>query len=181
MSEIQKKFKTIEDLTADFTQTIKPALQSSSKYTGLFYYKKQDKFRVEMKNQTIISDGQTIWNYNSKLNQVVISYLEDESSSFSLEKYIMNYPQLCKISSSTELKDGEQYSVLSLTPKDLELEFKTVKLWSDKEYLVKKLDFVNLDDMEFSIVLKNILINQNLSDDKFIFIPPKGSQVIDLK
>jgi outer membrane lipoprotein-sorting protein len=66
LKNVKDKFSTIKDFSAELKQGGKNQV-----FNGTIYYKKQNKFRIELKNMSIISDGSTIWNYNKKDNKVV--------------------------------------------------------------------------------------------------------------
>jgi len=53
LKKVQTKLNSIEDLSADFKQSIGEKLNLK----GKIYFKQQDKLRFEMDNVLIISDG----------------------------------------------------------------------------------------------------------------------------
>ncbi|MFC2133510.1 outer membrane lipoprotein chaperone LolA [Bacteroidota bacterium] len=178
LNDIQKKFQTIQDLKAGFNQSAKDnAGRMQFENTGTFNYKKPNKFRIELDILTIISDNESLWNYDKNQNRVLINYVSDEPSSFSFERYIMEYPSQCDVSIVNEANG----SALLLIPVNLNMEFNSVKLWHDKNYIVNRIEIVDLNDLIITITLNNIVINQSLPESKFNFTPPKGSQVIDLR
>lgn len=182
LKRIQNKFNSINNFTANFTQSYYSSTgQNPGKTSGKFSYKRKNKFIVELKNQLIVSDGQTIWNSNKRFNRVVISNLADDPTSFSLERFVFDYPPLCK---SKVIKDetvatGE--NLIELTPKDQDMEFKTVKIWTSGDGLISKLEVVDRGEMRYSFQFTDIKVNQDLADSKFTYSPPKGIQIIDLR
>jgi len=181
LNDIQTKFQSIHDLEADFSQTAMHDTETKAfESSGKFYYKKVNKFRVELGSQTIVSDDKSLWNYNESQNRVIVNNVADDPSAFSMEKYIMEYPSQCDVSIIKESNRKNKQAIL-LEPKGLALEFNSIKLWANKEFVVNKIQIVDLNGMIITIMLKEIKINQNIEDSKFTFIPPKGSQVIDLR
>ena len=181
LDKIQEKFQTIQDLKSGFDQV---AIDNSGKMqfknSGTFYYKKPNKFRIELDKQTIVSDNQTLWNYNKNQNRVLIDYVSDDPSSFSIEKYIMEYPSQCDVSMVNYNKESNNAALL-LIPSNLVLEFNSVKLWYDKDFIVNKIEIVDLNDIVITISLSNVAVNQNIPESNFKFTPPEGTQVIDLR
>ena len=57
---LQDKFNKITNLSAEFNQTT----NGKAAMNGKFFFKKEDKFRIELKNSTLVSDGITNWSYN---------------------------------------------------------------------------------------------------------------------
>ncbi|KAF0152957.1 MAG: hypothetical protein FD143_634 [Ignavibacteria bacterium] len=181
IKKIQNKFRAIDNFTADFSQNFfNVSGNEQGKASGKFTYKKKNKFVVELKNQNIVSDGETIWNYDKKFNRVVISYLSDDPTSFSLEKFVFDYPPLCKAKIVKDNTAANDF-VLELTPKDNDLQFKLVRIWKNSDNLISKMELVDVGDMKYAFTFSDIKVNQNLADQIFSFNPPKGTKVIDLR
>lgn len=181
IKKVQNKFNSLENFTANFSQNFFNAGgNEQGKAAGKFTYKKKNKFVVELKNQTIVSDGETIWNYDKKFNRVVISYLSDDPTSFSLEKFVFDYPPLCR---AKIVKDNSLTNdfVLELTPKDNDLQFKLVRIWKNSDNLISKMELVDVGDMKYAFTFSDIKVNQDLADQIFTFNALKGTKVIDLR
>lgn len=176
LKKMQNKFNSINDFTANFVQS--NCNPSSKVLTGKILYKKKNKFVVELKYQTIISNGEVVWNYNHKQKQVIISNFSDEPTSFSIERFIYNYPELCNIKLNKEQPDNE---FIELIPKEGMLDFKKIKIWRDNNYLIRKLELVDLEDQCYLFEFSNYQLNQYLPDSKFSFNPPKGIRIVDLR
>ncbi|HVO74148.1 MAG TPA: outer membrane lipoprotein carrier protein LolA [Ignavibacteriaceae bacterium] len=175
LKSVQQKFNGINDLSADFTRYS----GGSNEYSGKFFYKKDNKIRLELKNSIIISDGETNWNYSKKGNKVVISKFDDSDPlALSIQKVLYKYPSECKISSESA---GEK-QVLVFVPEDSsDLSFNKVKITLNKENLI---DEISIDDPNIGVIeiaLSNYKLNRNIPDNKFTFSPPEGSKVIDLR
>ena len=182
IKRLQSKFNSINNFTSEFSQSLF-SLQGGEqgKTAGKFTYKKQNKFVVDLKNQTIVSDGTNVWNYDKKFKRVVISYLADDPTSFSLEMFIFNYPSLCKarLIKDNSISSGEE--LIILTPKNNDLQFKEVKIWKNSDNLISKMELVDLGDIKYAFSFNDLKINQDISDLVFTFYPPKGTKVIDLR
>ncbi|MFA7418867.1 MAG: outer membrane lipoprotein carrier protein LolA [Melioribacteraceae bacterium] len=181
IKKIQNKFNSIENFTANFSQSLyAPSGGEQGKVNGKFSYKRKNKFVVELKNQTIVSNGETIWNYDKKFNRVVVSYLNDDPTSFSLEKFIFDYPPLCKTKMVKDPTNGSEF-ILELVPKDNDLQFKLVRIWKSLDNLISKMELVDVGDMKYSFAFRDVKVNQELASQVFTFNAPKGTKVIDLR
>ena len=69
LDAVQKKYKSINDLSADFKQST----NGKASLNGKIFFSKGNKLRLELENSTIISDGTVIWNYNKGQKKVVIN------------------------------------------------------------------------------------------------------------
>lgn len=174
LKNIQDKFDSITDLSANITQSVGGQVNLK----GKVYYQKDDHLRMEFKNNVIVSDGETAWNYNQKQNKVIITNFESEGNrDISIKQLVYEYPKNCQIS-SYEL-EGEK--VLKLIPEDDTFNFSSVELFINEDNLIAKALIDDPMTGTIAVEFSDYKLNQNLADSFFIFSPPEGSQVIDLR
>ncbi len=175
LKNLQEKFNRVNDLSAEFNQST----NGKTILIGKFFFKKEDKLRIELKNSILVSDGMTNWSYNQKENKVIISKNDHSNASpFSLKKIVNDYPKECLISSETE--GGNE--VLILTPNSgSTISYKSIKIWINRENLISKIVLKDKADNLTQIDFSKYKVNQKISDGKFSFTPPEGSKVIDLR
>ena len=175
LKNLQDKFDEVKDLSAEFKQST----NGKAVVSGKFFFKKEDKLRIEFKNSILVSDGSTNWNYNQKENKVIISKNDDSNASpFSLQKVIFDYPKECMVSS--EMDDGTE--VLILTPnKESSIGYSLIKIWLNNENLIIRIILKDKADNQIQIDFSKYKVNQKIADSKFSFTPPEGSKVIDLR
>ena len=121
LDAVQKKYKSINDFSADFKQSTNGKVSLN----GKIFFSKGNKLRLELKNSTIISDGNTIWNYNKGQKKVVINNVSaSDPSSFSIDKFLNDYPS----KSLVTLEKEDNLDVLVLVPKsENDMNFKNQK------------------------------------------------------
>ena len=171
LKKVQDKFNSIDSFSADFSE-------SQLSANGVFYFKKENRFKIITAKQEITNNGSTIWNYDQKLNRVVINSVENESSSFSLRQYLFEYPEKCDVA----LIDSKTLEkILQFTPHDDELGFSLAKIYIDENYLLRKIELDNGLDSQIKFEFKNINLDVDLSEEFFNFDPPQGSRIIDLR
>ena len=180
LKKIQNKFKSVSDFSADFSQFVtEPEGKQGTKISGKFYYKRKNKFIVELKNGKIISNGETVWNYDVRQKRVVISNFSDDPTSFSIERYVFDYPSECEV--NLVKSDNGKDDYIELVPKRGDLDFNSAKIWKNSDDLIIRMEIEDISDYKYSIILNNINTDSKLSDDKFNFNPPKGIKIIDLR
>jgi len=180
LRKIQNKFKSIINFSAEFKQTIfDPDGKQNAKLSGKFLYKRKNKFVVELRNGSIISDGTSVWNYDSRLKRVVISSFSDEPTFFSLERYIFDYPVLCKIKYIGSEKGKDE--IIELVPKDNNIDFKSAKIWKNQDDMISRMEIIDLADIKYIFQLSLVKIDQDIPDSKFSYTPSKGIKIIDLR
>lgn len=175
LAGLQDKFDKLTNLSAEFKQTT----NGKAALNGKLIFKKEDKFRIELKNSTLVSDGTTNWSYNQKEHKVIISSSNDSNASpFSLRKIVYDYPKECSIGSETI--DGRE--ILVLTPNEnSEIGYSLVKIWINKENLIERIVLIDKANNNIQIEFSKYKLNQKLTDNKFNFTPPEGSKIIDLR
>jgi outer membrane lipoprotein-sorting protein len=172
--ELQSKFNALEDFSADFKQSV----NVKSGLNGKIFYKKDKRFRLELKNMIILTDGVTSWNYNQRDNKVIISdYNEDDQTILSLDKIIFDYPSKCNVSQSN---DGDE-TVVNLIPNNNSLNFNSAKIWLNDNSLIRKILIVDSDNAQILIEFSNYKLNQKIPTNKFTFSVPEGCKIIDLR
>lgn len=179
ISAIQTKFLTVNDLQADFTQKINYSNSDNTvKLSGKFYFKKENKLRIEVQDREIISDGINIWNYDESNDKLIISLYEDEYTTFSLPTIINVYPDLC----DKQMDRNERGEVsIKFIPNEDQLNFKTAVISVTSDYNIDKIEITDYNEMKFTFELESIETNSNLSDQLFIFKPAEGVEIIDLR
>ncbi|MEJ5262372.1 MAG: outer-membrane lipoprotein carrier protein LolA [Ignavibacterium sp.] len=174
LRELRNKFNSINDLTVDYSQKAGGKVVLS----GKIIFKKENKYRIENKNQIIGSDGVSAWNYNSSQKKYIITNYDGESNSiYSINYLVYQLPDECILSAITE---GNS-KVLELKPKTTNLQFSKIELWINADNLIQKIILKELNNNSNEIVLSNYKLNQKVSDSLFSFNPPEGTKVIDLR
>ncbi|RJP62826.1 MAG: outer membrane lipoprotein carrier protein LolA [Ignavibacteriales bacterium] len=174
LNELQEKYESVDDFHADFRlETVTGNVE-----TGKFYYKSVDKFKIELKSITMISDGESVWNYTQRNNKVIITPIEDNENSFSINDYVFEFPAKCNVTRGTDEKGRD---ILLLKPKSTELNFKEMKIIVNSEKLIDEIHLTDFMDQGYRVYLSSTKVNQKLSDNFFIFEPSDGIQVIDLR
>lgn len=174
---VQNKFKSLNGLSSDFNQSIVTKNKdNTTNIKGKVYYKKGNKIKLELEKATIISDGKTIWNYDKRLERVVISNANDNPSAFSIENYVFEYPKKCKL----ETQKVDNFIILILTPNSSKKDFKKAVLKINSENLVDEIEITDISETIYKINFINIQTKE-IKDNFFYFNPPQGVNVVDLR
>ncbi len=173
LKSVQSKYNSINSISVNFNKSA----GSKEDFSGKLFLKKENKLRIEIKNNIIVTDGNTFWNYDKKQKKVIINnYDASDPSEFSLNSFINDYPSKCTLSSGTE---GD-FRTLTLVPKTKDLNFKTATLYINETSLIEKVVLENNTGAS-TITLSGYKLNQNIPDTEFTFSPPEGIKVIDLR
>lgn len=179
IKKIQTKFSVTEDIKADFTQKIKSTNQDNTiKLEGIFYFKKENKLRIEIKNRLIVSDGNTIWNLDQNENKLIISSYDSDYTSFSLPEIINVYPNLCD---KEVILDTPDRTTVRLLPNNNQLNFESAEISVNKKSIIEKVIITDFNSMKFIFELTKTQTNIGLSDNLFSYEPEEGVEIVDLR
>jgi outer membrane lipoprotein carrier protein len=181
IKNVQSKYNSIKDAQATFSQSVRYSSGSNQSSSGTIYIQKGDKYRIESKNEVIVTDGVTSWSYSKKKRQVVIDNYKNDGNTFSPNKFLFNYPEnFYSDFDGTETVSGSECYLLKLSPRH-KGSVKSAKIWVDKEEsLIRKIT-INSSESSTTYILKKITLDAGLSSSKFTFSPPEGVEVIDLR
>lgn len=181
IKNVQDNYRNITDAKATFSQTIKFSKGKSQSSSGTLYIKKENKYRIETGSQTIVTDGSTSWSYNSNKKQVVIDNYRESGNSFSPNKYLFQYPEnFYSDLDGTEKLGGSEVYVLKLRPRESGY-VNSAKIWVGKDdWMIKKI-YISTDESTATYSVKNVQTNTGLTNSKFSFTPPEGTEVIDMR
>jgi outer membrane lipoprotein carrier protein len=168
-------------LTASFKQVLfdknKNPKQTS---TGLFFLSRPGKFRWSYQSpfiQEIVSNSGKIWFYDKDLEQVTIK---------KMDKSIGSTPALLlsgEINLETKFTlesqgEDEGLSWIKLIPKDKETSFQYILIGLEGKKLGGMELYDNFGQLT-RIYFSNTKINPFISNDKFVFTVPKGTDVFE--
>lgn len=178
------------DLKAEFSQvSFNKSLNQTIPAQGSVYLKKGGKLRWEYKEPTpqeIVSDGKQLWVYTPQLNQVnvgaALAALAGPAGSFLAGLGSLREHFNVRFLNPAQPVDPGGNVVLDLTPKQplptlqrliLSVDQKT---WDIRKAVVYD-QFENTVTMQFA----KVVVNGNLPDRLFTFVPPKGVATVPLR
>jgi outer membrane lipoprotein carrier protein len=181
---IQKKYDSLQDATAQFTQHVKFGFSKiEQSFSGTLRMKRPNKYRIETEYQTLVTDGATVWSYSPVNKQVLIDRYKETSDSFAPEQFLLNLPANYYASLVPQDKKGEaSWLVLKLVPKDDQSFIKSMKVWVEEgTWIVRKVEMLDVNDTEKTYNVLEIKVNTGLKDGTFAFTAPAGTEVVDLR
>lgn len=176
-TELQMRLGKVEQLSANFEQTVSTVDgKNVQQGSGKLQIKRPNLFRLESKTpqeNTIISDGKTLWFYDPFVEQATASWVKDA---------VNNTPFV--LLTSTDRSHWQQYSVeqrgdtFVLKPKNKNSNIKQFDIRVNAEGILKGFSSIEHDGQVNQYVLRNIT-NENLAESLFKFSLPKGVQLDD--
>jgi outer membrane lipoprotein carrier protein len=171
-------FKTLE---ANFVQSlINENGEELEKTEGILYLQQPGKFHWSYQvpySQLIISNGEILWVFDEDLEQLTIREMGD-----SIEQtpagIILGNNSITEHFVQVDLGIIEGFDWIELTPRDMEAQYKNIRLGFDKTKLGMMIILDNLGQTT-RIDFANVKKNAELSSALFDFVVPDDVDVID--
>lgn len=183
IKRLEERYNSVSTLKAEFTQTMSSAYSDLNESFSGTLLLQGPRYRIETRQQTLVTDGDVTWIYNAAENQVLINQNEGSDDGFALDRLFTDYSSQFDVGDvSTERIGGAAHYVLELTPKDPESFFERVTVWmrADDD-IISRIKVVDQNETTMLFDLKNVSFNPELDARAFTFSPPQGAEVIDLR
>jgi outer membrane lipoprotein carrier protein len=171
---LQASFQSISTFEAMFNQKM---INSNGDVImtldGKIYFSQPEKFNIDLGSKGIISNGNDVFNYDEELGRVVISSAADRTNSFSLKKFVFDFPAICN---ATSIKSGE----IELTPIN-DIGFKRVLIRTIDSDFISEIEIIDNASNKIIFRLSDYKLNVELDSQVFEFDSQKGLEVIDLR
>jgi outer membrane lipoprotein carrier protein len=184
LEKMRKKYDSIHDASLTFNRhVVFGVTQSKQDFSGTLWMKKGRKYRIESEDQTIVTDGSTVWTYSRINNQVLVDRYREDSLSFTPDRILVDVPENYSAALLGEEKTAtSESSVLKLVPKSEKSDLKWMKLWVDRnDWMMKRIQLLDVADNQTTYVLTGVTLNAGIPDSTFRFQPPPGVEVIDVR
>ena len=172
-------------LRADFTQTVEGAAFSQPKVSrGVLMMQRPGKFRWDYRApypQLILADGKHLWIYDEDLAQVVVKPLDaalGDTPALLLSSEGLSSGSLQQNFFITELSESlDGLYWVQLLPRATESNFQEMTLGFGERH-ISKMILVDGFGQRTELAFSNVESNAKLPLDSFVFVPPKGVDVI---
>jgi outer membrane lipoprotein carrier protein len=184
VSNLQKKYDSIQDASVTFKQNVRFGVTKSEQtFSGKLFMKRGNKYRIESEEQTLVTDGKSVWSFTKENNQVLIDKYKDDPQSFSPDKILVNVPEnYYSTFLGKEKIDDIEVNIVKLVPQNDKSSTRWIKIWVDTDkWLMKKIQMQDVSDNLTTYLVEKIKLNSGLTDSVFQLDIPKDAEVIDLR
>jgi chaperone LolA len=184
IESLRKKYASIDDAVVKFEQTVKYGVSKfEQSFSGTFYFKKKNKYRIETDQQIVVTDGVTSWLYSKVNNQVIIDKYREDKDISSPEKFLLSISdEYIPVILRTERNEGKKVYILKLTPRDENSSIESAKIWIvEGDLQITRVEITDISGTVTTYSVKSIKINSGVEDSIFKFSIPSGVKVVDLR
>lgn len=146
---------------------------------------KTDKYRLEMAEQVVINDGETVWTYLPDANEVNIDFHDAEAGDITPSTIYDIYKEGYKYLLINEVTiEGQLYNVVDLVPNDKDAQYFKIRLEiGKKSNLLRQFTLFDKEGSEYSYLITKFNGSVNLQDSyfKFNLADYPDVEVIDLR
>ncbi len=174
LEKLRQKYEAYTSMEATFSITIEIPEEDRIEQLGKMS-QSGDKYRLDMEQQSIISDGTTLWAYLKNNNEVQISDAEDLEG----EGEIMSPKDILKIYESGEYvyvlvdeynQDGTIVQQIEFKPLDRDSDYAKLRLTIDKKATqIKNIKAFSKDGSRYTLKLTKFVSNKDFPKGHFRF------------
>jgi outer membrane lipoprotein carrier protein len=189
LDDVSAKTKTYSTINAEFSITIENKKnKTTDSQTGKLTLK-GSKYKLEVNNQTIISDSKTSWTILKDASEVQINSIETKeketglnpSNIFTMHEKGFKYEYV----KEEKQKNGALYQIIKLYPEDVKKKnYHTAVLTINKEKSqIVSIKILGKDGTDMTYLVKSFNANAAVAESVFVFNDKNypGYEVIDLR
>ncbi len=182
VDRLQKLYNSIDDMEAEFVQRSRiPNRAEEVEAKGMVFFKKPAKMRWDYQvpdRQEIVSDGKTLWVYQPRLKQVMVSELSKMGGQVT-SNFLSGMGKLSEDFTITISGSDKEYYTLNLNPRTRQPDFDKLFLKvRKKDMMVVETRFSDIMGGETIVEFSKISTNKGISSDIFHFRMPEGVKVV---
>ncbi len=176
LSKVSKKYRGFKSMKADFKYTIEVPKEKFKEDQKGTLYVKGGKFKLDLGQQVVICDGQTLWTYLKDDNSVTVSKYEPKSMGVNPTEIFTMYD---KGYNSAYMGDEGSQELVELTPTNKNQEIFKVKLYIDKaKGTISKSRVFQKNGNILTYDITSFTPNDKLADNFFTFDKSKYPKVM---
>ncbi len=178
-----KKMQSYKTMKFKFSYTMLDEAHGINDTKAGTIYIQDDKYRLYISDQLIISNGETVWTHIKEANEVQITEVDpydNNTPNKMLTSYDENYvPKLIK----EEKMNGKLCYVLDLTPKEAQSYYKVRLYISKADYMIQNSTIYDKNGTTFTYNITEFTPNVVIHPSRFSFNADKheGITVIDMR
>ena len=185
LNAVSAKYKSLKTVKAEFTVKVENGQNSTQDVQTGTLFVKGNKYKVQLKNQEITSDNNTVWTYLKDANEVQVNTYDPDENSITPSEIFTIYEKDFLYAFTEEKKvNGKVIQYIELTPHDKAKPYFKIRLGIDKSAkTVQSAVVFDKNGNRYTYEIKNFVSNPDLEDAFFSFDTKQhpGVEVVDLR
>lgn len=187
LAAVSKKYRTFDVVKADFSFILdnQQAKIKEQQQGTLLVKAKANKYKVNMDDQVLLSDGKSQWTYLKADKEVQVTDVDNSGEALNPARIFTMYESGYKYVYTGDSKIGNRvYQMIDLSPLDTKKSFFKIRLSIDK--VAKQISNVLIFDKngnKYTYNVKSFVGQPNVPESTFVFDAKKypGVEVVDLR
>jgi outer membrane lipoprotein-sorting protein len=182
-----QKVKSMKSLQSDFTLVVEDRKERTKNTSTGNLLVKQNMYKITSEKSIIFFNGKTMWTYQPGNNEVTITepknqaddFMSNPALFFTLYQRDFKYRYVRKTS-----LNGTPCHEIDLFPKNLSQPYSRIKVFINAQSdLPEILTSVGKDGVDYTVYLKNLVLDQDVNPSTFTFDPSKYKklEVVDMR
>lgn len=185
LDKMSEKYKKMKSFRASFSWELVSKIEKISENFSGEITVKDNKYRLNLGDQEIYNNQQTVWTYLKDENEVTITEYEPDPEELTITKIYSIYKNGYKyIYMGEESADGKTYDVIDLTPEDRELSFFRIQIKVGKaDSIIKSWKVFERNGRIYTYKIKGFKPEVAVNEQYFVFDTKKHptAEIIDLR
>ncbi len=185
LDKMSQKYKAMGAFRATFSWQMESKVEDMQESFSGEVTVKGNKYRLDLGDQEIYNNQQTVWTYLKEEKEVTITEYEPDPSEVTITQMYTIYEEGYKyLYLGEETVDGEVYHIIDLTPENRDLSFFRIQLRIGKnDSIIKSWKIFERNGRIYTYKIDDFKPNVEVSDQYFVFDPQKhpGVEVVDLR
>lgn len=186
LRQMRAKFEAYSNISMDFELKIEDFELDREEIRSGHVTMSGDKIRMDVVEQLIISDGESLWTYLADVNEVSIDYFEPEEAGLLNPTDLFDIPEseFTAFATGNLVEEGVKIQVIELVPNDKDLPYHKFRLFVDEEKLnLVRTVVMDKEGVHFTFGMSNLKVDQDLDPKTFVFDQADfpGCEVVDLR
>jgi len=175
------KTQAMQSVQADYELVIEDRKEKTKNISSGNVLIKKNKYKINSQGSTVYFNGKTMWTYIQDNNEVTITepdsepddFLSNPAAFFTLYKRDFKYRYVQETT-----MNGTGAHEIDLFPKNLNQPYSRIKVFiGSKSDLPMVIKSVGKDGVDYTVTLKNLLLDKETSDGVFTFDASKFKKV----
>jgi len=185
ITNVREHMLELQPLRLEFQQQFEWKLTGKQEqYRGEMLLAGPEQFRITTPDQTVVSDGETMWTYSRLENQVIIDSVRRDSRTLMPRDILFSFPENYSADLwKEEVSINNRRAVaLKLRPEGEDQFLNEIRVWVDTgswEPLRVQLTDINGNNTVYE--LQSLRQDTTISESAFTFEPPDTTEVIDVR
>lgn len=175
--QLQQRYASLNSLEATFVQRIGAQTREGTLSV------RGHAFRLGLPDQTLVTDGETLWSYSRPDRQVIIQRYDPDEIGFSVGQLFTDYLAVFRATGATRaVINGVEHQVLSLRPREAGTSIRDVTLYvRTSDAVPTRVRVHDMNGQTLAFDLGHVRVNPSLTASTFRFQAPQDVEVVDLR